>query len=66
MAGVAGDRAHAENWRITPSVGLLETYTNNVNDAAGDQQIGDWITSLTAAVGVSGQGARVKLNGSLP
>ena len=62
---VAATGAHAENWRITPSVGLLETYTNNVNDAAGDQQIGDWITSLTAAVAISGQGARVKLNGSI-
>ena len=57
--------AHAENWRITPSVGILETYTNNVNDTSSDQQIGDWITSLTAAIGISGQGARVKLNGSI-
>ncbi|MBL0289974.1 MAG: TIGR03016 family PEP-CTERM system-associated outer membrane protein [Betaproteobacteria bacterium] len=60
---VAG--AQAENWRITPSVGILETYTNNVNSAPSGQEVGDWITSLTAAVGMAGEGRRVKLNGSI-
>jgi hypothetical protein len=60
---VAG--AEAENWRFTPSVGILETYTSNVNDAPSGQEVGDWVTSLTAAVGVAGEGRRVKLNGSI-
>ena len=46
--------AQAETWRITPSVGILETYTSNVNDAPSGQEVGDWVTSLTAAVGVAG------------
>ena len=57
--------AQAETWRITPSVGILETYTSNVNDAPSGQEVGDWVTSLTAAVGVAGEGRRVKLNGSI-
>lgn len=60
---VAG--AQAENWRITPSVGILETYTSNVNDAPSGQEVDDWVTSLTATVGVAGEGRRVKLNGSI-
>ena len=62
---VVASGVRAESWRFAPSVGIVETYSNNVNDAPSGQQIGDWITSLTAAVGISGQGARVKLNGSI-
>lgn len=62
---VVASAVQAENWRITPSVGILETYTNNVNGTPNDEATSDWVTSLSAAVGISGQGARVKLNGSI-
>jgi len=51
-------------WRVTPSVGVRETYTSNANLAPSGQAQSSFVTSATAAVGVSGGGARAQLNGS--
>ena len=51
-------------WRVTPSVSVRETYTNNANLAPSGQEQSSFVTSATAAVGVSGVGARAQLNGS--
>lgn len=57
--------AQAENWRFGASAGITETYTNNVFYAPEGQGVGDWVTSLTGTMTVRGEGARVKLNGSV-
>ncbi len=63
LAGAAG--VEAQNWRFGASAGVTETYTNNVFYAPQGQAAGDWVTSLTGAITVRGEGARVKLNGSV-
>lgn len=55
----------AENWSFVASAGATETFTNNVNLSARGQSESDFITSLTAALAINGEGARVKLNGSI-
>jgi uncharacterized protein (PEP-CTERM system associated) len=62
--GLVAPPARAENWRLTPSVSVRETYTSNANLGAGGDSQSSFVTSATAALGVSGQGARVQLNGT--
>lgn len=62
--GLVATPALAENWRLTPSASVRETYTSNATLAATGQRQSSWVTSGTAALGVSGQGARVQLNGT--
>jgi uncharacterized protein (PEP-CTERM system associated) len=62
--GLVSTPATAENWRITPSVNVRETYTSNANLAPSGQAQSSFVTSGTAAVSVNGNGARVQLNGS--
>lgn len=65
-AGCAGSgRVEAENWRFTSSAGISGTYTDNVSYAPRDGANGDFVTSLTAALGINGEGKRVKLNGTV-
>lgn len=54
--------ALADNWRYSASAGATETYNHYI----GADQPGDgWVTSLTAALGIHGEGARLKLNGTV-
>jgi hypothetical protein len=62
---VAASSAAAESWRFTPSAGITETVTDNVNYAPRDGAKNDFVTSVTAALGINGEGKRVKLNGSI-
>src|SRR5262245_58404214 len=57
--------AHAENWRVTSSASISEQYTSNVNYSAAGTPEGDFGTTVTGSLSISGQGARVKLNGSV-
>jgi uncharacterized protein (PEP-CTERM system associated) len=63
-SGLASAPAAAENWRVTPSVSVRETYTNNANLAPSGQEQSSFVTSGSAAVAVRGTGARVQLSGS--
>ncbi len=54
--------AHAERWTASGSAGGSETY----NHYSGPGQPGDgFVTSLTAALGFNGEGARLKINGTV-
>jgi len=53
---------HAEKWTLTPSVGVTETYNHYTGP---DQPSDGFVTSLTAGLGFDGQGARLRLNGSV-
>jgi uncharacterized protein (PEP-CTERM system associated) len=57
--------ALADNWQITESVSASETYTSNVNYSTTSNSTGDFATSVTGAIQISGQGARARLNGSI-
>lgn len=63
-SGLVSTPAAAENWLITPSVAVRETYTNNANLAPSNQAQSSFVTSVSAAVGITGNGARAQLNGS--
>src|SRR4026209_2924455 len=63
LAGIfSGASAHAENWRITPSIGLTETLTDNFALAPKNAKESDLITQISPGIAVVGNGARVKLN----
>jgi uncharacterized protein (PEP-CTERM system associated) len=52
-------------WRVTPSISVFETLTNNVNLAPSGSEQTDLITQITPAVSISGNGRRVQLNGTV-
>jgi uncharacterized protein (PEP-CTERM system associated) len=54
--------AFAERWRITPSIGVQETFTDNVNGASSGQEQSEFVTTVTPGVSVRGSGGRVSLN----
>ncbi len=62
---VAMAPASAENWRWGGSASATETYTTNVNYAPSGDKTGDFATTLAAGLNVRGEGARVRLNGSV-
>ena len=62
---VAAPAALAENWRLSASAGATETYTSNANYSVQSLAQGDFVTSVTGALQVNGEGARLKLNGSI-
>src|SRR5271165_6125374 len=54
--------ALADNWTYSATAGATETYNHYI----GADQPGDgFVTSLTAALGIHGNGARLKLNGTV-
>jgi len=57
--------AHAENWRLQSSASISETYTSNVNYSASGAAEGDFATTVTGMLAINGQGARVRLNGTI-
>jgi uncharacterized protein (PEP-CTERM system associated) len=54
----------AENWKIAASAGVTETYTTNANYVPGRSDP-DFVTSVGATLSINGDGARLKLNGSI-
>lgn len=52
----------AETWRVTPSISLVETLTDNVDLAPGNRKQSDLITQVAPGIAVTGTGARIKLN----
>ncbi len=57
----AGD-ALSDNWTYQASAGATETYNHYIG---ADQPSDGFVTSLTAALGIHGEGARLKLNGTV-
>lgn len=52
----------AAEWRITPSLRLQETYTDNVNLAPDDLKRSDYITEISPGVTVTGMGPNLQFN----
>ena len=65
LAGLCGGAGARPRTGVSaPSAGLRNLHQQRDLRAAG-QEVGDWVTSLTAAITIRGEGARVKLNGSI-
>jgi uncharacterized protein (PEP-CTERM system associated) len=62
---IAAAPALAENWRFSASATATETYTSNVNYTTRSLAEGDFATALNATLNVDGEGARLKLRGSI-
>ena len=64
---VAATPASAENWRLSAWASATEEYTSNVNYSARSLAEGDFVTSVSAGLNISGEGGgkRLKLAGSL-
>lgn len=54
--------AVAEEWIITPSVGVRQSFTDNAAHAPRGREKADTFTSLTPGVSVTGTGARLNVN----
>jgi len=65
MCCIAAAPALAENWRTSASASATGTYTNNVDYAPQGQATGDFATTLSATFNIHGEGARVRLDGSI-
>ncbi len=59
---VAGPTAKAGQWRITPSVSLQESFSDNVTGAVEGEEKSDLITTVSPGIGLRGSGKRVSLN----
>ena len=55
----------AATWVVTPSVGLQETLTDNVNLQPAESAKGDFVTQLTPSLAFTGVGAHATLSGFL-
>ena len=55
----------AENWKPTASASATETYTTNVDFSPQSQAQSDFATTITGTLGIHGEGARAKLDGSV-
>jgi uncharacterized protein (PEP-CTERM system associated) len=54
--------AGAAEWKITPSLDLKETYTDNVRLAAPGLEKSEFITQINPGISLTGTGPRLKLN----
>lgn len=52
----------ANEWKITPSLALKETYTDNVTLAPPGFEKSDFITQINPGISLTGTGPRLKLN----
>jgi uncharacterized protein (PEP-CTERM system associated) len=67
LAGVSGALvlsllacgAHAADWKITPRLGVRETYTDNVSLATAGNEKSEFITQINPGISLSGKGGRV-------
>lgn len=49
-------------WRVTPSIDLRETYSDNVNNEVGDQAQGSFVSEAAPRISVIGNGRHLKVN----
>jgi uncharacterized protein (PEP-CTERM system associated) len=50
------------DWRVTPTIQLRETYSDNAGNQADDQARGSFISEAAPSLGISGTGPRLKFN----
>ena len=55
----------AQAWKLTPSLALESTLTDNVNLTPNDQRKADWVNQFTPALRFAWQGARSHVDGNI-
>ena len=53
--------ASAAEWRLTPSLNLTETYTDNVTLNDGSDLESDWVSQINPALSLAGKGKKLEL-----
>lgn len=53
--------SHAADWKITPSLDLSETYTDNVRLSSSGTEKSDFVTGVSPGISVAGTGSRLKV-----
>jgi uncharacterized protein (PEP-CTERM system associated) len=61
-ANQAQTASRPRTWEIIPSLGVAETYTDNVFLVQDAQKQSDWITQVIPAISVEGIGPRLRVN----
>ena len=56
--------AFAEEWSITPSLSVIETYTDNLNLSPQGQETDSVISQINPAILIKGEGRRLSLDGA--
>jgi uncharacterized protein (PEP-CTERM system associated) len=56
--------ASAAEWRVTPSLAVRETYTDNVRLTSSEKARSDFITDISPGISVTGTSPRLKLRAS--
>src|SRR5215213_3308869 len=59
---VATSSTSAQTWRITPSISVVDTLTDNVELTPSDRKKSDLITQVVPAIRIDGTGGRLKVN----
>lgn len=62
MAMLAAPAAHAMDWKVTPSLNLSETYSDNITLAPRGKEQSEFITQINPGVSLTGDASRLKLN----
>jgi uncharacterized protein (PEP-CTERM system associated) len=57
--------AQAETWRLTPSISLTETWSDNINLAGSEAARSDLVTEVTPTLSFRGKGSRVTIDGTV-
>ncbi len=54
--------ANAADWKITPSLDLKETYSDNIRLASAGNEKSDFVTQINPGISLTGTGPRLKVN----
>lgn len=63
-ATLISSNGNAAEWRFTPTVSVIETFTDNVRLAASGLERSDFITQLSPGFSITANGPRLKLRAS--
>ncbi len=67
IAGVSGSAIltnplWAQQWRVTPSLGVNSTFSDNINGATDGNEESDLVLTVTPGISVNGAGGRISLD----
>jgi len=56
--------SESADWKVSPILDLIETYSDNVRLASSGREEGDYITQVNPGINLTGTGSHLKLNAS--
>lgn len=54
--------AWAQNWRVTPSVSVVGTYSDNINNDTKGSEKSDFVVTTSPGIAITGSGGRISLS----